>query len=193
MPERIGTKSLASSIPGFSRKTGVKRSADWSDVLRDGEELLWQQRPFPRMRITTYKILCLIAVAAFLWAISSIQSNPESLNYHPKMIIGIFLLLLILLLWIWLEDLIRLSLTRYAYTHSRCIIRSGLITHQINSYAIEFTKFIAPKPGFIGNVYFAEEIVEVDHGKEYQAIGFENIRDADVVYRHLKKLQQSAI
>ncbi len=190
-PAWSGTPKWAK--PGFTQKSGLKRSVSWSDVLRDGEKILWKGRPFPGVRVTNFKIIASVIFIIFIWGILSLQNNPGNQELDPTRRLVLCSLLVAWILIVWLHDFVRLLVTHYAFTQQRCLILTGLLKRELHSYSIEFAQLKVPEIRFIADVYFAEEIVEADDGKEYRLIGFENIRNADVVYRDLKKLKRAAI
>lgn len=172
-------------------------SADeWSGILLDGEEVLWQGKPDPAFRfdqLNKSKLFSMIFAIGFaiFWMAGASQAGGYFWMF------GLFILVMVLRGFY--KDLLGPTIARrssfYTLTNKRAFIGLQLPgqSRSLESYPINEDTTVEYQPGPPGSIYFASKTVASGEDLAVASVGFEQIDDAQEVMRLIGQIQQGQI
>jgi hypothetical protein len=169
----------------------------WAPYLADGEVLLWEGRPSPRIRfeLTVKNLLLTVFGTIFAsFALAIFYTHLVEGDWGGVLFAVPFVLMALFLLvgrhW-W--DSYRRAKTRYALTDRRALIARALGRRVVESHVITHDARIDLIPGVEATVLFAAEVRQDQRGRAFQVRhGFEMIPDGERVARLLYRIQAAA-
>lgn len=170
----------------------MARICDWTEVLEDGEQLLWQGRPGIGVFVSTFQYLIM---ATFLLSITNIYyfsgGPPEKHSLAVNLFYTAYFVLIVLyVLW----PLVVRRRSKYAVTNKRALIavQKPSARTQITSYpAQDWTPLVlTDKPP--SNLYFtSRETFALRAANRHQKVGFEQISDGNDVHKIMQDVQSA--
>lgn len=164
----------------------------WQGLLDEGEEILWQGRPDPRVRMDTSQPM-MIFMGLFFMLFSVVWMNMASRAG------GFFWMFGLIFFGIGFFNSIGVHFwkaylrahTHYTLTSKRGFIATDVLGRRsLKSYPIEKDTEVELTEGDSATVTFARQRKRAKRGHYYVPVGFEYIKDGREVYRHIRAIQQ---
>ncbi|WP_421701695.1 aspartate carbamoyltransferase catalytic subunit [Aliiroseovarius sp.] len=167
----------------------------WEGILDEGETVLWQGRPDPRVVFRIEKAFQFIfglffAGFALFWMVMASQAGGVFWMFGLIHFSAGIAISFGAIFW----DAYRRRHTWYTLTDRRAFIATDmpLRGRKLQSYPIDGATPLEFSPGPLATITFASEVRRGNKGRRYSVpVGFERIADGDAVYRHLRKIQEA--
>ena len=167
----------------------------WEGILDEGETVLWQGRPDARVVFRINKAFQFIfglffAGFALFWMVMAGQAGGVFwmfglIHFGAGLAISFGAIF-------W--DAYRRRHTWYTLTDRRAFIATDMPHkgRKLQSYPIDPGTPLEFSPGPLATITFASEERRGNKGRRYTVpVGFERIAEGDVVYRHLRTIQEA--
>jgi hypothetical protein len=182
-------------LPGDLRELAIDPGG-WAPYLDEGEVLLWEGSPSPRVHLTFDLRMIITSVfgliftgvsIAMLWMHIEEGRLPGVLFSIPFLAAGLFFFG-----GRHLWDAYRRSRTRYALTDRRALIARSRPERSIRTYPILEDAPLEIRPGPLATIIFAAEVRRAPKGHLRQIEqGFELIPEGDHVFRLLQQIRRA--
>ena len=166
---------------------------EWVGILDAGEKIVWQGRPSGGLRASRNNLL--MSAFGLFFAFPSLMglainkgeagSNFNSLMTLPFIAIGAYLTIGQYFYAAYLR-----RHTWYTVTNKRAIVATNAFGKKLRSWPITKATILDFMPGEEATIFFATEIRrDGDGGWQEHRVGFEYIRDGQVAYQLIRKIQ----
>lgn len=169
----------------------MARICDWTEVLEDGEQLLWQGRPGIGIVVSFFHYT---SILAFVLSFANIYYFSERSEQHPLAVHLLFIFYFLLLAWSIVGPSFVRRRSKYAVTNKRALIavHKPFARTQTTSYpAQDWTPLVlTDKPP--SNLYFtSRETFALRAANRHQKVGFEQISDGNDVHKIMQDVQSA--
>ncbi|MDU8928489.1 aspartate carbamoyltransferase catalytic subunit [Alisedimentitalea sp. MJ-SS2] len=180
----------------------VIATAGWEDILRDGEEILWQGRPNTKLSLLPVRPMQVVmgiffTVFAIFWVSMAISMTWSS--NAPWFFRYVFPLFGMIFVFVGLHMAGGYAFTRayrarhtwYTLTNRHAFVATNLPLKgkRLKSYPITVKTALDYDGGHPGTIYFAHDVRRGRNGTYRVPVGFERIEEASEVYRLMRDIQ----
>lgn len=169
-------------------------AAEWDGILEEGERILWQGSPDPKVQISRAAVRpMLLGVGPIIFAVVMYRVTGPDLSFRdpPSYVLyGVMALLMAMGLWMIIGAPFREARKRrnsfYTLTTKRAFIGLGGDRRTLEHHEITEDTPIIFHPGDRATLYFARRIIkssDPDTSDRIEPIGFELIREGDHVHQ----------
>jgi len=169
----------------------LARICDWTEVLEDGEKLLWQGRPGIGIVVS---FVHYIFILSFVLNFANIYYFSERSEQHSLAVHLLFIFYFLLLAWTIVGPSFVRRRSNYALKNKRALIamHKPFAQAQITSYpAQNWTPLVlTDKPP--SNLYFSSrKTLAFRAADRHQKVGFEQISDGNDVHKIMQDVQSA--